>query len=456
VATVPLETAAQAGVGTSLVNADKNNVSPRIGFAWRVTPKTVIRGGTGLFYPTAAAQGIRDALSRSPFRYGIRYTGPTLQQGFTTGTVSPRSFFGVNAVDLNLQSPQVLQYNITAEQELGADVGVRVSFIGSEMRKLLVNRDLNTMKASNTFFDLDDPADHARLPYPNLDPFLNAVLNAGEGWFRAVQIEAQRRFHHGLSVEAAYTRAASESTAPDLGNSSLGVVQYNPYDIEQDRGPDPQVPKHRFIMNATWELPIGRGQTHMKEMPAWADAVIGGWTLSGIFQARSGNLVTPYFEYGTDPIYPANTGRGLETVPFFGESWRPDVIGNVEGDRTRTSWFNLGAFTLPAPGTTGNAKRGIIEGPGNWVVNLGLYKTVARARGFSVEFRATFENILNHPQFSLGQDSPFLDLTDYLINGGQANGVTNVLASPDTQDNIGSDEGFASSRIIRLGLRIRF
>jgi hypothetical protein len=205
-----------------------------------------------------------------------------------------------------------------------------------------------------------------------------------------------------------------------------------------------------------WELPIGRTQAHGHDLPVWADALIGGWTVSGIFQARSGNLLTPYFAYGTDPIYPANTGRGLETVPFFGESWRPDVIGNVEGSRTRDSWFNLGAFALPAEGSTGNAKRGIIEGPGNWVVNLGLYKTVVRAQSFSVEFRATFENVFNHPQFSLGQDSAFLDLTDYLINGEPHNGVTNVLASPDTQDNIGSDEGFASSRVVRLGVRVRF
>jgi Carboxypeptidase regulatory-like domain/TonB dependent receptor len=456
VATVPQETAAEAGVGPSLVNSDTNNISPRVGFAWRVSKATVVRGGTGLFYPTAAAQGIRDALSRSPFRYGVRRDRPTLAEGLTTGTVSPRSFFGVNAVDLNLQSPQVLQYNLTLERELGADVGVRVSFIGSQMRKLLVNRDLNTMPASTTPFDLDDPADHARLPYPNLDPFLNAVLNAGDGWFRALQIEATRRFHRGLSLEAAYTRAATESTAPDLGNSSLGVVQYNPYDLEQDRGPDPQVPKHRFIMNATWELPVGRDRTHLQQLPGWADALVGGWTLSGIFQARSGNLLTPYFAYGTDPIYPANTGRGLETVPFFGESWRPDVIGSVEGDRTRSSWFNPGAFALPAPGTTGNASRGIIEGPGNWVMNLGLYKTIVRAHRASVEFRATFENVFNHPQFSVNQDSPFLDLTDYLINDVPDNGVTNVLASSDTQDNVGSDEQFASARVVRLGVRVKF
>ena len=223
--------------------------------------------------------------------------------------------------------------------------------------------------------------------------------------------------------------------------------------LDRKKEPGAEAPLHH---ERHLELPVGRNQAHLSELPGWAEAVLGGWTVSGIAQARSGNLLTPYFAYGTDPIYPANTGRGLETVPFFGESWRPDVIGPVEGDRTRTSWFNLGAFALPPPGSTGNAKRGIIEGPGNWVVNLGLYKTVVRARGASVEFRATFENILNHPQFSVRQDSPFLDLTDALINDVPSNGVTNVLASSDTQDNVGSDEQFASSRIVRLGVRVKF
>ena len=116
-------------------------------------------------------------------------------------------------------------------------------------------------------------------------------------------------------------------------------------------------------------------------------------------------LLTPYFAYGTDPIYPANTGRGLETVPFFGESWRPDVVGPVEGERTRSNWYDLSSFVLPAEGTTGNAKRGIIEGPGNWVVNLGVYKTVFHNDRINAEFRATFENVLNHPQFQITQES---------------------------------------------------
>jgi hypothetical protein len=235
---VPQETAAEAGVGPSLVNNDANNFSPRVGFAWRVSPATVIRGGTGLFYPTAAAQGIRDALSRSPFRYGIRHNQPTLSRGFTTGTVSPRSFFGVNAVDLNLQSPQVLQYNITLERDLGAQFGVRVSFLGSEMRNLLVNRDLNTMPASTDVFDLDDPADHARLPYPDL----GSVPQRGAERRRRLVQGAPDRSHapaaSGPVARRPPTRARPRrARRPDLGNSSLGVVQYNPTIIEQDRGP---------------------------------------------------------------------------------------------------------------------------------------------------------------------------------------------------------------------------
>ena len=127
----------------------------------------------------------------------------------------------------------------------------------------------------------------------------------------------------------------------------------------------------------------------------------------------------------------------------------------VEGDRTRTSWFNLGPSRCRPPGSTGNAKRGIIEGPGNWVVNLGLYKTVVHERRFNAEFRATFENVLNHPQFLITR-IPVPRPDRHLINDVPSNGVTNVVASTDTQDNLGNSEGFNASRAIRVGLRVLF
>ncbi|MEO8077270.1 MAG: TonB-dependent receptor, partial [Acidobacteriota bacterium] len=325
-------TADQVGVGRALIRTDRNNLSPRVGFAYRLDQnnKAVVRGGFGIFHPTGAAQGARDIMSRNPFRYNIRNSRGTLQHGFTTGTQSSSLSFGNQGLALDLESPDIYQYNLTLERELPGNIGARVSYIGSTMRKLLVNRDYNTLQASTVpLGNVDeDPDAHARLPFPIYGTFMDITENAGEGQFNALQFELQRRFKGGLALNAAYTLAGSDSNAPDSGNSTIGVVQYDPYDIEKDRGPDPNVVKHRVTMNSTWDIPVGRGRRVGSGLPVWADAVVGGWTVSTIFQARSGQNLTPFFTYGTDPVFPANTGRALDGVGQFGEAWRPDVIGN--------------------------------------------------------------------------------------------------------------------------------
>jgi hypothetical protein len=255
----------------------------------------------------------------------------------------------------------------------------------------------------------------------------------------------------GLAFDAAYTLAGSESTAPDLGNSSLGVVQYAPYDLSLDRGPDPDIVKHRLLLNSTWQIPIGRQQRFFSTLPRWADRLVGGWTVATIFQARSGQHLTPFFAYGTSPIFPANTGKAYDTNNSFTEAWRPDVVGDPKGSRDRQNFFNLGAFKLPEPGSIGNARNGLLTGPGTWVVNLGLYRTIARAGRYAVEFRATLDNALNHPQFFVANDSGFLDLTDFLINGLVENGTTNTLGGE-----VANVEGFSPGRVVRLGARVTF
>jgi hypothetical protein len=448
----------QVGVGRGLINTDRNNISPRAGFAYRVGADntTVLRGGFGIFHPTGAAQGARDIMSRNPFRYSITNRRGTLQHGFTTGTQTTSLGFGNQGIALDLELPDIYQYNVSAERELGGDIGLRVSYIGSTMRKLLVHRDYNTVKASPVELGNvdEDPVAHAKLPFPLYGTFMDITQNSGEGQFNALQIEVQRRFRSGLALNAAYTLAGSDSNAPDSGNSTIGVVQFDPYDIEKDRGPDPNVVKHRVVMNSTWQVPVGRGRHFASTVPVWADAIIGGWTISSIFQARSGPHLTPFFTYGTDPEFPANTGRALDGVGQFGEAWRPDVVGNPNVGGTRDQFFDVTAFKLPAPGTLGNAKKGSVTGPGTWILNLAFYKDIVRTRGATVEFSALLDNALNHPQFfvpSLGTEG-FMDLTDYLIGGDAHNGTTAVLGA----DAVGNAEGFASGRVVRVGLRMRF
>jgi hypothetical protein len=448
----------QIDVGRGLLKTDRNNFSPRGGFAYRLgnDNKTVLRGGVGIFHPTGAAQGARDIMSRNPFRYVITHRRATLQRGFTTGAESESLSFGNQGIQLDLESPDIYQYNLTVERELPGDLGVRLSYLGSTMRKLLVHRDYNSVQASPVpLGDVSqDPASRARLPFPIYGTFMDMTENRGEGQFNALQLELQRRFKAGLAVNAAYTLANSDSTAPDSGNSTIGVVQYDPYDIEKDRGPDPNVVKHRVVVNSTWDVPVGRGRRFGGGLPLWADTAIGGWTVSTIVQVRSGPNLTPFFVYGTDPIYPANTGRGLDGVGQFGEAWRPDVVANPNAGGTRDRFFDVTAFALPAPGTLGDAKKGSIQGPGTWIVNFAFYKDIIRASTVNVEFTALLDNAFNHPQFfvsSLGTGG-FVDLTDYLLNGDPANGRTGVLGA----DTVGNAEGFSAGRVIRLGLRMRF
>jgi hypothetical protein len=448
-------TANEVGLPDTLINTDKNNFSPRVGFAWRLdeSNKTVLRAGLGLFHPTVAVQGIRDLLATNEFRYGNVRRGGGLRNGFSGGTpFVDAADFGNQGIDPNLQSPDIYQYNLTLERELPGQLGLRVSYIGSTMRKLLVDRDHNTLQASTVPFDPAEPADYARLPFPLYGYYMDIVSNAGSGQFHSGQLELLRRWRSGLAFNAAYTLAHSDSNAPDTGNSTIGPVQFDPYDIEKDRGPDPNVVKHRIVANATFDIPVGRGRPHGANMAKWADSLFGGWTVSSIFQARSGQNLTPFFS-GFYTTSPWNTGKPLDGLGnFFCCAWRPDQIGDPNSGGSRDAFFNQAAYALPAPGKLGNAKKGSLKGPGTWVVNFGIYKDVIAQGHFRLQFSALLDNAFNHPQFFPGYGSGFVDLTSLLIDEDPHNGTTGVLGA----DAIGNAEGFSPGRVIRLGIRASF
>jgi len=448
--------ASQVGMPNTLINADKNNFSPRVGFAWRVggSDKTVLRGGFGLFHPTVAIQGLRDLLASNMFRYGATRTAPPLAQGFSGGApyVDPADF-GNQGIDPNIQSPDIYQYNLTVERELSSAFGLRVSYIGSTMRKLLVDRDYNTMQASTVFFDPSNPDDLARLPYPLYGSYMDNVGNRGKGQLHAAQVELRRRWKDGLALNVAYTYAHSSGNAPDSGNSSVGVVMFDPYDISKDEGPDPNVVKHRVVMNGTWDLPVGHGRKHGANMPGWADALFGGWTVSTLFQAKSGNNLTPFFSsfYTTSPW---NTFKPLDGLGNnFCCAWRPDQIKDPNINGTRDAFYDVTAYAQPAAGKLGNAKKGSLLGPGTWVVNFGLYKDIITKDRFRLQVSALLDNAFNHPQFFVGLGNGFAQVDDYLIDGITNNGTTaNVLGGGQ----ISNQEGFAPARVFRIGLRATF
>jgi hypothetical protein len=385
-------------------------------------------------------------------RYAATRSAPPLAQGFSGGEpyVDPADF-GSQGIDPDLETPDIYQYNLSLERELGGTFGVRVSYIGSTMRKLLIYPDLNHLPASTTPFDPANPDDWARLNYPLYGYYMGYTKNGGDGQLHAAQVELKRRYKNGLALNVAYTYAHSDSNAPDSGNSSLGVIVYDTYDLEKDRGPDPNVVKHRLVLNGTWDIPVGKGRKHGSNLPGWADALFGGWTVSTLFQARSGNNLTPFFS-GFYTTSPWNTGQCLDTASRFDCSWRPDQIKDPNGGGTRDAFYDVTAFAMPAPGLLGNMKKNSLLGPGTWVVNFGLYKDIVTKDRFRLQVSALLDNAFNHPQFYAFYGDGFSDITDYIMEGIVDNGTTANLGSGA----IANQEGFSPGRVFRIGLRATF
>src|SRR6266702_4749910 len=159
-ATLPVVTAAQSGlgIGRGLVRTDKNNVAPRIGVALGLGKKSVVRGGYGIYFPTAAAQGIRDPLSTNAFNQALTKSNlginpqplqpwPTPMTGGDVNNLA--GLLSFNAVPVGLHQPLIQQYNATYERELGLKTSVRFSYLGTTAHGLIAGTDLNELRPSD-------------------------------------------------------------------------------------------------------------------------------------------------------------------------------------------------------------------------------------------------------------------------------------------------------------------
>lgn len=499
-------TAKDAGVTRGLIKEDKNNFAPRLGIAWRVTDKTVLRGGYGLFYPTSAAQGMRDAMATNTFNQRItKRTTTAVPLGGLPGGINPRGitpFSGgtvatqgpaINAIPFDLQNPRIEQYNVTFEREFKGNTGIRFSYIGARQHGLIGGFDLNELPPSNVPFgnknedgdpcydttpgaftqpdesDCSDVADDARRAFPGLGDFLATYGNTGRGRSHAMQIEVNRRFAGGLMFNVSYTLLDQKSSGIDVGNSSLGGALYNQFNPEQDLSRDSFVSRHRLVSYGAYELPFGRGRKFGSSASKWADAVAGGFQLTWNMFAKSGTGFTPFWSCNNcGPVFPGNIASGFVDAvgDFSGPSFRPLVVGDpyagVSGDQS----FNPAAFAVPPVGADvfdnpQIAKRNSLLGPGTWGVNLGLRKYFSFTERTRLEVGVDFNNVLNHPLLS-PQDPFFANVGDFdisLNSSGQPVILPDhVNLNPDFGRNNFSftQEGIDNRRSVRLKLRLTF
>jgi len=422
------------GIGRGLIKTDKNNFAPRLGFAWALGDKSVIRGGYGFFFPTSAAQGIRDPIATNPFNQGVTSRAtlegwPGFQHGISPITGGTLKGFGnqpsANAVPVGLQDPRIQQYNVTFERQVGWNSTVRFSYMGTHMGGLIAGHDLNELPPSTNGFGTStgdgvtpctpdngdcalSPADNARYPFPIIGEFLITFGNFARGNSNAFQTQFERRYKAGLLLNLSYTYLDQKSTVGDTANSSLGSVPYNPFTPDTDYSTDGFVSKNRFVAYGVYDLPLGRGRQFGSGLSKWADAVIGGWQTTFNMFAKSGTGYTPFWTCNNcDPVFPGNIGVG--SVDAIGDFNSPDFRANVLSNNIYTghtssgaTMFNATAFGPPPVGADflsnpAVAKRNTLIGPSMWGVNLGLHKNFKVTERVSANIGADVDNIFNHP-----------------------------------------------------------
>ncbi len=498
--------ASQAGLGRGLVRTDKNNLSPRLGVAYKIGDKSVVRAGWGFFYPTSAAQGIRDAIGTNPFNQGV--TSRTTLEGWPTPSqtgISPitggtPAGFGnsvtANAIPLNLQTPRIQQYNATFEREIVHDGTLRLSYLGTHMGGLIAGKDLDELAPNNTPFGTTQgdgvticdptqgdcaysPQDLARLPFPLIGEFLLTYGNFGRGNSNSFQTEFTRRYKTGLMLDVSYTYLDQKTSALDTANSSLGGIAYNPFTPNSDYGTDGYVSKHRFIAYGIYDLPVGRNHRIGNSFNKVTNALLGGWQTTFNMFAKSGQGFTPFWICDDcDPVEPGNIAvSSIDAVGDFNAepSFRPLVLNNHVNTGKKGSnavIWNASSFGLPSIGSDlisnpAVAKRNMLVGPGAWGVNLGIHKGFAIGERVVATLGADFDNIFNHPLFAPDADfggggGTFSQLGDFNINVDQTTGkvlpITDVNTNPlfGQLTNSFPQEGVLSQRTIRLRLRITF
>lgn len=429
-----LRYAGTGGLPENFVDTDKNNIGPRVGFAWdpRGDGKTAIRGGYGLIYlMLESGNAVPDNASAFGFSVDTPFVapgaGPFKAFQFSQGpgflltpqgaAGGPNAFrgFGVRYQDRNAPAGYMQQWNFAIQRSLSKGVVVSAVYAGSKGTKLFgSNYNVNQMDpkyfseglalqnlVANPFFgQITTGALSARTiarsqllrPFPdylNIDTWGTNGLSTS---YHSFQMTVEKRFSDGISALLSYTngKLISESFAiggGNSGNSGVGDFRVGAYNRRLDRAIDNDDVSQRLVMSGLWELPIGRGRKLGTDMHRVANAIIGGWQINGIWTLQSGLPLSV---------------RGSNN--FTGISY-PDLVADPtlpSDQRTVGRWFNTDAFRNPANFVIGNGPRTLpsTRGPGLNDLSFSLFKTFSFAERFKLEARGELFNAINHVNYN--------------------------------------------------------
>lgn len=370
----------------ALVKPDTNNFAPRLGVVYRLNDTTVLRSGYGIFYNLIDRIGSEDQLALNPpglrnIRLRATSSEPVffLRDGFPEGFLDPSNIvlsrLTLRTAARNSPAAMFHHYSGGIEKQIGTSYVASVDVIGTRGSNLAVLRNLNQPLPGTR--DANGP-----LPYPGLG-HVQYREHSGESEYIGADVSLERRFARGYGFRASYTLGESRDQAPEHLAASSGRPQ-NGRDLSSWEGPSDFDVRHRFVGSFVAELPFGAGKPWLTD--GAGAAVLGGWTLSGIYTARSGLPFT--VTQSSNNVGPGATGL-------------PNLVGDPQGNRTVESWFNIGAFELVPSGTFGNAGRNIVRGPRYATFDTSLQRRFNLMGRAAAVLRWDVFNVTNRANFGL-------------------------------------------------------
>ena len=379
--------------GKATYDADKNNFSPRLGFAYALGDrKTVIRGGAGIFFnsPAYLGNGGRCTTVGPPFTSRFQVSSdplvPTISLVSTGGDALAAAQLPLRVWSFSdnrkLSNGYVQMWNLNIQRTITPSFMVEVGYVGNRAAGQTMIVDVNQAREPGP------GAVDLRRPYPGFGPVM--VYNSyGFSTYQGFTLRGVKRFSHGLSFLLGYT--VGKALSPPLWFDGR-QQDFNCF-VECEKALSAFDARQRFTFSYSYTLPIGKGQAALGNRSAFLGPFVDGWELGGIVTLRSGNPFTP----SVSGIVGSNTGRPV----------RPNRIGDGNLDQqSRERFWDPSAFVAPADFTFGTAGRNILIGPGLAFWDFSVRKDFPF--GFwneeaGLEFRAEFFNLLNRTNFGRPQ-----------------------------------------------------
>jgi hypothetical protein len=523
---------------TDFYQSKTDNFGPRFGVTWSpkfLGGKTVFRGGGGLYYGPGQYEDLIQPIESNVFR-----SSTTLANGLTpttgatvSGVGGTQTRFTPRAYDTNgYKIPErVFQYGFSVQQQLPGDTVLTVGYVGSRGDNLFLRGITNRILPGETIiqngaalptgvgvinrcsvapvggacpgqilsvvtvreFDVIgrrfDAVSNSIVSDPAavLQPFgeIDYKTSGGKDRYDALQIQVNRRFAQGLTLNAQYQFGKSYGNTQ--GSNEAQTAQ-NPFSFEEENGNNSFDIRHSGNITALYELPFGKGRKY--NLNGIADAFLGGWQIGGVYNGRAGSPINIFITrpdlvavcknaagcaLGSGSVangFVISLPTGVLPAGFVAvvntpggnasrSTRRPNLIPGVEpflsvGGNMR--YLNPAAFSMPAPGEYGNLERNALKGPAFHQFDLTLQKRFNITERTNIEFRTEIYNLFNRANFA----NPPAVLPNNLSGAGTSFqpgtpfSETNVGQFGVINGTVGRTVGLGTNRQIQFALRLNF